>query len=100
MLIASLIDGADRVNHVPARQTIAARDFRLTNLAAVKRPAFRQQLRTCRTVDAAIHTAAAKQRRIRRVDNGVNRQLCDVTSYNLQRNSWSLPSARHRPESH
>lgn len=76
LMISSLIAGTDCVHHAPARQAIVARDFRLTNLAA------------------------ARQRRIRRIDDGVNRQRCGITSDNLQRNSCSLPSACHHPESH
>jgi hypothetical protein len=63
---------SDGMNDVPRRQPIPFGDFGVAGGAATKRAAFCQQLRPCRAMDRAIDTAAAQQRRIRGVDDGVN----------------------------
>jgi hypothetical protein len=60
------------MNHMPRRQPISAGDFGFAGRAALKRAAFRQQLRACGAMDRAIDTAPAKQGCVRGVDDGVN----------------------------
>jgi hypothetical protein len=71
-LAAAVPDRADGMNHVPRRQPIARRDFGIAGGAAVERAAFRKKLRPGRAMDRAIDTAAAEQRGVRGVDDGVN----------------------------
>jgi hypothetical protein len=47
-------------------------DFGIPGLAATKRAAFGEQPRSGRAMDRAIDPAAAEQRRVRGVDDGVN----------------------------
>ena len=69
---SAIPDRADGMNHMPRRQAIASGDFGVAGLAAVQRAAFGQQLRPGRAMDRAIDAAAAEQRRVRGVDDGVN----------------------------
>src|SRR4051812_8362472 len=71
-------DRTDGVDHVPGRQAIAFGDLGIAGLAAVERPALGQQLLTRGTMDRAIDPAAAEQRFIRGVDDGVHREGDDV----------------------
>ena len=50
---------ADRVDDIPARQSIALRELRVPSRAAAERFALCQQLRTGGAVDAAVHPTAA-----------------------------------------
>ena len=65
--------------------------------AAVERFAFLQQLRACGTMDRAVDPAAAEQRRVRRIDDGVDRERGDVGDDDIQsrrsglgREKWGL----------
>ena len=51
--------GAHGVDDVAARQAVRARDLCLAGPAAAQRPALLEQLRSRRTVDAAVHAASA-----------------------------------------
>lgn len=57
---------------------VAARDFGLAGGAPAERAAFCQQFRTGGAVNGAIHSPAAKQRRIRRIHNRVHALLGNV----------------------
>ena len=59
--VAALPYRAHGVYHMLRGQPVAARDFRLTRVAAVKRAALGEQLRSRRAVYRAIDTAAAQQ---------------------------------------
>ena len=75
----------DSMNDIFAGQLIALRDFCAPGFAAVERFTFRQQLRSCSTMNAAVHTAATQQRLVGSVDDGVHIHFCDVISDNLKR---------------
>jgi hypothetical protein len=77
-VIAAAPNRTDRVNDVAGRQTVAARQPRLARRAAADGAAFLKQFGARRAVDRAIDPAAAEQRGIRRVDDGVGREPCDV----------------------
>ena len=75
---------SDRVDHMPGLQPIALGDLGVAGLAAVQRPAFGQQLRPGSAMDRAIDAAPAKERRIGRVDDGVNAESSDVGNDDVQ----------------
>jgi hypothetical protein len=77
-MIAIPPDGADRVNDPPGRQTIALCDSGLAGWTTAERATLLQQLRPRRSMNGPIHTAATKQRRVRRVDDGVDLLFRDV----------------------
>lgn len=81
--IAALPDRADRMDDVARFQAITGGEFRLTRGAAAEAPAFRQQFRPGGVVDGTVDTAAAKQGRIRRVDDRVDIERRDVSLDNL-----------------
>ena len=72
------------VDHMPGLEPIALGDLGVTSLATVEHSAFGHELRPRSTVDRAIDAAPAEQRRIRRVDDGVNAQACDVGNNDFQ----------------
>lgn len=78
---------ADGMDHIATRQAIGVRDLGLAGLAAAQRFALLQQLRPRRTMDAAIHTAAAQQGLFRRVDNGIHGHGCYVVANDLKRHT-------------
>ena len=80
---AALPLGPHRMDHIFTGQTVSLRNLCAASLAAVKCPAFRQQLRPRRPVDAAVHTAASQQRVVGRVHNGIHLHFCDVVPDNL-----------------
>ena len=63
---------------VPHRQPVTARGLRLAGAAAAERAAFGQQLRASRAVNRAVDAAAAEQRFVRGVDDGVDGESGDV----------------------
>jgi len=72
------------MNDMPCRQTVSTGDLSSSGFAAVQRTAFRQKLRPGRAVDRTIDAAAAEQRRIGGVDDGVNAQGSDVGDDDFQ----------------
>jgi hypothetical protein len=68
----------DGMNDMPRRQLVAFGDFGVAGLAAVKRAALSEQLRPGGAMDRPIDAAAAQQRGIRGVDDGINAQCGDV----------------------
>jgi hypothetical protein len=60
------------MNHMPRRKFVALGDPGVAGLASTERAAFGEQLGSCRAMDCAIDTAAAQQRRVGGVDDGVN----------------------------
>jgi hypothetical protein len=81
---ATMPDRTDGMNHMPRRQPITPGDFCLAGRAAVETAALGQQFGTGRAMDSAIHATAAEQRRIGRVDDGVNAQRGDVGNEDFQ----------------
>src|SRR5689334_15987173 len=79
-----------RVDDMLRRQLITLSDFRLPGRAAVERTTFVQQLRPRRSVDRAVHSPAAQQRRVRSVDDGVHRERHDIDLTGFQLHSHSL----------
>ena len=83
-LAAAVPDRTDGMNHMPRRQPITLGDFGVAGLAAMERAAFGQQLGPGRAMDRAIDAAAAEQRGIRGVDDGVNAKRRDVGDDDFQ----------------
>ena len=79
-VLTAVPHGADGVNHIPAGQAVGFGDLGVTCLAAAQRPTLGQQLRPCRTMDAAIHAASAQQGLLGRVDDGVHGHFRDVVA--------------------
>jgi hypothetical protein len=69
---AALPDRADGMNDVPRRKPVAMGDLGVAGLAATKGAAFGEQPRPGCAMDCAIDPAAAKQRGVRGIDDGVN----------------------------
>ena len=83
-LAAAAPDRTDRMDHMPRRQPITPGDFGIAGFAAVERAAFGQQLGPGSIMDRAINAAPAKERRIGRVDDGVNAQCRDVSDNDFE----------------
>jgi len=60
------------MNDIPRRKLVAMGDLGIAGLAATKRAAIGEQPRAGHAMDRAIDPAAAEQRAIRGVDDGVN----------------------------
>jgi hypothetical protein len=65
-------DRADGMNDMLRWQTITLGDLGVAGRATAKRAAFGEQPRSRGAMDGAIDAAAAQQRTVRGVDNGVN----------------------------
>ena len=81
--VAAVPDRPDGMDHVSRWKEISS-DPGIAGYAAVERPAFGQQLGPGCIMDRAIDAAPAKERRIRRVDDGVNAQRRDVGNNEFQ----------------
>jgi hypothetical protein len=80
------------MNHMPRRQPITSGDFDVAGCAAMERAAFDQQFRPGRPVDRTVYAAAAEQRRIRGVDDGVNAECRDIGDGDFQPRRADLAS--------
>ena len=96
--VAAMPDRADGVNHMPRRQPITLGDLGVAGLAAMQRAAFGQQFRPGRAMDRAIDAAAAEQRGVRRVDDGVNAQRRDVGNDDFQPRRAELARGKAQAE--
>jgi len=107
--VAAMPDRADRVDDELHRQAMAAGDTRLAGRATAERPALLEQAGSGGTVDGAVHAAAAEQRVVRRVHDGVDGQGRDVGFDGLERCGhgeghsvrvgWgTVPQPRARPQ--
>src|SRR5437867_948953 len=76
-------DRSDGVNDESSGQTIATSDFRFAGFTAAKRAAFREQFMSSGAMNRAIDSAAAEQRRVRRVHNGIHRALRDIAAHDI-----------------
>jgi hypothetical protein len=72
------------VDDVPGRQPVPAGNLGRAGIAAVKPAAFGQQIRSGRAMDRAVDPAAAEQRAVRRVDDGVDRERGDVGNHDVE----------------
>lgn len=59
-MVAAMPERPYGMNHPSARQMIALRDLRIARLAAMERPALREELRPRRLMDRAIYPAPAQ----------------------------------------
>jgi hypothetical protein len=84
VLAAAMPHRTDRVDDVLCREAIATGDLRRTRLAAAERAAFLQQFGTGRAMDRAIDAPAAKQRAVRGIYDGVERQRRDVGNEDVE----------------
>ena len=72
------------MDDIAAGQAVGLGWLCLSGFAAAERAAFREQLRSGRTVDRAIHTAAAKQGGVGRIDDRVRLAFGDIALNDLQ----------------
>ena len=77
-------DGADSVNDMPRRQPIGFGDFGAAGFTALQPTAFDGELGPGGTMDRTINATPAEERRISRVDDGVNAQGRDVGDDDFQ----------------
>ena len=84
MLPMSAVDpaGAHRVNHISAGQPVRSGDLGAACLAASQLPALLQKHRPRGPVNTAVHTSAARQPAVRRVDNRVYLHFRNIVSDN------------------
>ncbi len=76
----------------PARgQVEAGGQDRVADLAAAEQPARVQELSPGRAVDRTVDTAAAEQTGVRRVDDRVDREVCDVAPVDLYSHLGVIP---------
>jgi hypothetical protein len=73
------------VDDLPRRQLVAASDARFTGGATADPATLFQELRPCGAVNGAIDAAAAHERRVRGVDDGIQRLRRDVALHRLER---------------
>lgn len=71
------------------RQTVPARDSRLSGRASTQRLAICQETRSRLAMDRSVDAAAAEQRLVRRVDYRVNLELRDVAFDKLDFSQFS-----------
>src|SRR5207253_1727307 len=75
------------VDHILRRQPVSARDARLACRTAANLAALFEQLRPGSAMNRAVDTAAAEERGVRGVDNGVDRELGDVSVEDFESHS-------------
>src|ERR1035437_2009646 len=90
---AALPYRSDGVNDVFGREAVAARDLGAPGGAAPQRAALGEQFRSGGAVDRAVHAAAAQERVVGGVDDGIYRQSGDVgfDRDELVVHAWILP---------
>jgi hypothetical protein len=69
------------MDDMPGGETIAAGQLRLAGRTAAEHATFGQQLGAGGAMDRAVDTAATEQRRIGRVDNGVDLKPGDIAGF-------------------
>jgi hypothetical protein len=82
--ITTVPDRSDGMDHMPHRKEISLGDLGVAGFAAAQLAAFGQQPRPGCIMDRTIDAAPAEQRRICRVDDGVNAQRGDVGNNDFQ----------------
>ena len=83
-LAAAAPDRTDRMDDVPGLEAIAAGDLGGAGVAAAQGLAFGQQLRSGGAMDGAVDAAAAEQRGVGGVDDGVDVERRDVGDADLE----------------
>jgi hypothetical protein len=76
--VAAVPDWSDGMNHVARGEQIAFGDLGVAGFAAIESATLGKKPGTRRIMDGTVNAATAKQRRICRVDDGVNAQGRDV----------------------
>ena len=76
--VTAIPDRPNRMDHVLCRKPIAFGDLGVAGRAAMQHAALGEQFRAGGAMDRAIDAAPAKERRVGRVDDGVNAQCGDV----------------------
>src|SRR3954453_2368821 len=97
-VMTALPDRSNRMDHMPRRQTVALGDFGVSGGAAVELTAYGQQFRPSSSMDRAVDTATAQQRRVGRVDDGVNAQCSNVGNDNFQARCADLARGQDQAE--
>ena len=83
-LVAAAPDRPDRVNDVPGLEPVAAGDLGGTGVAAAQRLALGQELGSGGAMDGAVDAAAAEQRPVGGIDDGVDVERRDVGDADLE----------------
>src|SRR3954451_3677254 len=91
-------DRSDRVNDMPGGKSVAFGDLGIACCAATEGTAFSQQLRPGRAMNRAVDTAAAEQRFIRSVDDGVNVKCGDVAGDDFEPPAGDFARCRGQAE--
>jgi hypothetical protein len=97
-LASAMPDRTDGMNHMPHRQPVTSGDFGVAGPAAMERATFGQQLGPGRAMDGAIDTAAAEQRSIGGVDDGVNAECRDIGDGDFQPRGAELARRKTQAE--
>src|SRR3954470_14130381 len=84
MLLAAAPYRADGVDDVLRRQLVAVGYFRRSGHAAAERLALLKKFAPRGTVDRAVDPAAAQQRGVCRIDDGVDRERGNIGDYDLK----------------
>jgi hypothetical protein len=82
--VAAAPDRSDRMDDVPGLEAVAAGDLGGAGVAAAQGLALGQQLRAGGAVDGAIDAAAAEQRAVRCIHDGVDVECRDVGDADLE----------------
>ncbi len=82
--VAAMPDRSDGMNHMLGRQPISFGDLGVAGGTTMQCAAFGKQFGAGGTMDSAIDAAAAEQRRIGGVDDGVNAQCRDIGNDDFQ----------------
>ena len=64
-------------------QIISASDFRVPGLTTAERSTFGEQFSSGSAVNRAVYPAAAEKRRVSRIHNGIDFELRDITTDNV-----------------
>ena len=83
-MAAAMPDRPYGMNHTSARQMITLRNLRLPRLAAMERPALREELRPRRLMDRAIHPAPTQKCRAGGIHDGIDFHFCNIVSNDLK----------------
>src|SRR6188472_1569537 len=83
-LVAAAPDRPHRVDDVSGLEAIAAGDLGGAGLAAAQRPALGQKLAARRAMNGAVNAAAAEQRPVGGVDDGIDVERGDVGDADLE----------------
>jgi hypothetical protein len=69
---------ADRVDDVSRCKAVSPSELCLPSLASAQQAALVDKVGACGTVDCSIDASATKQRRVRGIDDRIDRKRCDV----------------------